>query len=571
MRRFSHRLRRRIVFRVLALVACLTVASAWQGVGPDEVQTRFAPYLQKSSASFRAETKLVEVPVIVRDGSRTVDGLRQRDFELFDSGRLRDITAFEAHSGVRSVAPTNSPSPDNPKTDSTKPADKPAQRFVALVFDDESMGFDNFTYDGLVRTAEAGSKFVQEGLAANDRAVVFSLSQGPVSPLTSDTAKLVAAIQGLRNHPRLPRPDPLLGFVTPYDAYAGSQLNSNAPMPAPQQRSGGGRSPKAPPGAGSGAQARQLWIQVESNSRRLLGMLEEIVDFMGTLPGQRMVLVASPGFMTQTLVADRERVIEHALRAGVVVNALDMSGLYGGPPIAALPGAVAIHLERIASIAQASANGVLETLAASTGGRFFHNNNDLLQGFRDLAAPENSYLLGFVPDGAQDGRYHKLRVRQTVTDRYDVQARPGYYATDPDKASTPREREIDEAMMASDAKSGIPASVTVVKDMVKGLPAVWAVAHLDVAKMRFEREDGRRVQEVSIVAALFDVNGNLVAGKEGSVSFALKEPSYQALSKEGVNCTLTLVVGPGSYRLRTVVTYAGGGPLTTANHYVDLP
>jgi hypothetical protein len=283
------------------------------------------------------------------------------------------------------------------------------------------------------------------------------------------------------------------------------------------------------------------------------------------------VLVASPGFLTETLSEDRERIIERALRANVVVNALDMAGLYGGPPTAALPGAVAIHLERIAPAAQAAATGVLESLADSTGGRFFHNNNDLLEGFRDLAAPGNSYLLGFVPEHVPDDRYHKLRVRETASGHYDVQARPGYYATDSDKASTPHEREIDKAMMASDTRAGIPASVTVVKDKVKGIPAVWAVAHLDVAKMRFQREDGRRVQEVSIVAALFDANGNLVAGKEGSVSFALKEPTYQALSKEGVNCTLTLIVGPGTYRLRTVVTYAGGGPLTTANHSVDLP
>lgn len=511
---------------------------------------------------------MVEVPVVVRDAGRTVDGLRQRDFELFDSGRKREITAFEVHPGVRGVAPMSSPSPDNPKTDSTKAAAKPAPRFVALVFDDENMGFDNITLDGLAHTVQAAVPFVQDGLSANDRAIVFSLSQGPVSPLTSDPAQLIAAIRGLRNHPRLPRPNPLLGFLTPYDAYL-IQRNMTPPMPAPAR--GGGR-PKAPPSANQAqAQGRQLWSEVESNSRRLLGMLQDIVDFMGTLPGQRMVLVASPGFLTGTLHEDRERVIEHALRAGVVVNALDMAGLYAGPPVAALQGAVAIHLERIAPAAQEMAASVLESLADSTGGRFFHNNNDLLQGFRDLAAPTNSYVLGFVPGTAQDGRYHKLRVRETVSGRYDVQARPGYYATDPEKETTPRDREIDKAMMASDARSGIPASVTVVKDMLKGLPAVWAVAHLDVAKMRFQREDGRRVQEVSIVAALFDANGNLVVGKEGGVSFALKEPSYRALLKEGVNCTLTLVVGPGRYRLRTVVTYAGGGPLTTANHYVDLP
>ena len=49
--------------------------------------------------------------------------------------------------------------------------------------------------------------------------------------------------------------------------------------------------------------------------------------------------------------------------------------------------------------------------AGGTGGRFFTNNNDLVHGFRDLAAaPETSYLLAFAPvDVPVDGKFHNLK------------------------------------------------------------------------------------------------------------------------------------------------------------------
>src|SRR5450759_903318 len=74
-------------------------------------------------------------------------------------------------------------------------------------------------------------------------------------------------------------------------------------------------------------------------------------------------------------------------------------------------------------------NNPLVYLAQSTGGRFFHNSNDLNQGFKELAAlPEITYVLGFAPDPVPDGKYHKLSVRLTDANRYSVQARSGYFA-----------------------------------------------------------------------------------------------------------------------------------------------
>jgi hypothetical protein len=50
---------------------------------------------------------------------------------------------------------------------------------------------------------------------------------------------------------------------------------------------------------------------------------------------------------------------------------------------------------------------VLAEVAYGTGGVFFHNNNDLVEGFKRVAArPEFVYVLGFSPQNLKlDGRF----------------------------------------------------------------------------------------------------------------------------------------------------------------------
>jgi hypothetical protein len=266
------------------------------------------------------------------------------------------------------------------------------------------------------------------------------------------------------------------------------------------------------------------------------------------------------------LDVEAQQVIDRAVRANVVINSMDVTGLWGGPTLQECSPGWEIGEEM-----QQAADAVLSNLADGTGGRFFHNNNDLLQAFRDLGAPpEASYVLGFVPDNVQDGRYHKVQVRVNPGSGYAVEARPGYFALAPDKGKSAQEREIDRAVRATDTRNDIPVHVTVVKDNAKSVPAVWVVAHVDVSRLEFRRVDDRRVQDLTMIAALFDAKGDFVVGKEGGVSFSLRESSFTTLSKEGVNCTLTLLAPPGSYRLRTVVKEAASGRLVASNDAVEL-
>ena len=72
---------------------------------------------------------------------------------------------------------------------------------------------------------------------------------------------------------------------------------------------------------------------------------------------------------------------------------------------------------------------VMAELADGSGGTYFHNSNDLEEGFQRLAAaPEYVYLLEISLENVkQDGTYHRLKVKLDK-DGLKVQARRGYFA-----------------------------------------------------------------------------------------------------------------------------------------------
>ena len=90
------------------------------------------------SFRIRVETNVVTVPVVVRDrDGRPVGNLERKDFELFDSGKLQEITGFRVETTNSKTAPeaAASPSANIPIVPQAAPT---PQRFVALFFDDFS-------------------------------------------------------------------------------------------------------------------------------------------------------------------------------------------------------------------------------------------------------------------------------------------------------------------------------------------------------------------------------------------------------------------------------------------------
>jgi len=217
---------------------------------------------------------------------------------------------------------------------------------------------------------------------------------------------------------------------------------------------------------------------------------------------------------------------------------------------------------------------VLADLAYTTGGTFFHNNNDLEAGFQRLAGqPQYSYLLAFSPQNLKlDGRYHKLKVTLKPPAEGTVQARKGYYA--PKGASDAAEQArqaIEDEVFARDEVREIPAELHTQFFKADDNSARLAVlVHIDLRSMHYRKAEGRNNDDVTVVAAVFDRNGNFVSGTQKVLQLHLKDETLETRLNSGVTLKSSFEVPPGSYLVRLVVRDQDG-QLATQNTAVDIP
>jgi hypothetical protein len=330
-----------------------------------------------------------------------------------------------------------------------------------------------------------------------------------------------------------------------------------------------------PPGAGRGGattpnrlssdplvravmgQANATWQQVQWISQNTLGAIRNVVEYMATLPGSKMLLLASGGFLSATLEHDQEEIIRRALRGGVVINALDAKGLFTGGPVEMPRGGDArslIQAQLMGTRPVHATNDAMAYLSQATGGRFFHNSNDLEGGFRELAAvPEVSYLLGFVPASEPDDKYHKISVRVTSGRGYSVQARPGYFAARQPAVQPEPERRIDQELFTKTVLTEAPLTLAVQPGPLDdGGHGLVGLLRINVKELPFVDRSETRQTQITFIAALLERDGGFVTGREGKIEFALKKPTFEKLSTGLLTTRFEIQAAPGEYLLRLV-------------------
>jgi hypothetical protein len=302
---------------------------------------------------------------------------------------------------------------------------------------------------------------------------------------------------------------------------------------------------------------------------------------MSVVSGQRIIVLLSPGFLTPTQLYELSEVIDTATRANVVISTLDARGLYTVDPSPDIseksygdPTKSGYHTGyRVQG--QARQSDVLWSLANGTGGLGFANSNDLAGGFRlVVAAPETSYLIGFVPQNLKyDGRFHNVKVELKSKGKYTVQARSGFYA--PKKGESPADavkQEIEEAVMSQEEQHGLPIQLHTQYYKVDAMDAKLAVlTHVDVGGIRFDKVDGRNNNDLTVVAALFDRNGNFVTASEKIVEMRLRDVTLERLSHTGFTVRTNFDVKPGGYLVRLVVRDSQASQVSAENGVVEIP
>ena len=534
-------------------------------------------------ATFRTRVDLVMVPVVVRDRQgRVVAGLTKESFRLFDKGKLQEIARFtvERPGKVTGVQP---PEPVFSEGESALPASEPAvtaampRRFIGYLFDDVHMEMGDLT-----RVREAAQRHMDTELKPTDRAAIFTTSGQVMVDFTDDLGKLHQGLMRLLPHP-LARNNaqqcPDISFfqadmiVNQHDQTALQaavletvfcQTGLDAASSAPQMAQ---------------AEAQRVLSAGEHETSVSLSVIRDLVRRMSILPGERVLDVVSPGFFALTgQQLERSDIIERALRANVVINSLNAKGLYTigfdstRRPVSAQAQTLKSLIERQAFSADEE---ILMELTAGTGGSYFHNNNDLGEGIRRTSStPELYYLLGFQPQNLKlDGSFHGLRVALAGKTENLIEARRGYFApTHLEDAAATAKREIEDAVFSREEMSDLP--VVLRTQFYKGGDAsatVSVLAHLDLKNIRFRKTDGRNVDSLTVVSALFDRNGNFVTAITKHIDFHLREETLQRRMQSGITVRSSLVTKPGTYLVRLVVRDVQGELMSAANAAVDIP
>jgi VWFA-related protein len=409
----------------------------------------FAAAQQDQPPKFKSGIDLVTAAVVVRDAQgRAAGNLHAEDFAVFDKGKPQKITLFRVEHMTAPPAPTTG------KTGqvATEPAERDRstpERFVAYVFDDLRIGADTF-----MRLREAARQHMA-ALRPGDHAAIFTTSNTVLRNFTTSTNELQQTLLKLS-------PGRMEGGHCPDLSFYEADLilnkkDTDATMAALYEaQSCSGQvasfsvnsvpdiaSSSDPLSASIAGAARSILAAGNSWSTNSLEMLASVVGLLSDAPGQRILVLASPGFLTPQANLQKDALMDRALRNQVVISSLDARGLYadsglaitkhnayvrGGPlvnfPYAKVKG-------DLASQAARAETNVLAELADGTGGTLFENNNDLAAGFRQVAgAPEYLYLIGFTPVKLRlDGSFHPLKVELINQPELKIEsARKGYNA-----------------------------------------------------------------------------------------------------------------------------------------------
>lgn len=574
---------------VIFLASPLIILSVAAQESNPTAQPAQAAEIGSSETTFtiHAKRNVVVVRVIVRDrDGKAVTGLRKEDFRLFDNGKPQTIDEFSVGSAGARPAPATAAStpPPPPAAPSAPPAPAGAEapvvmpdRFTALFFDDIHVAFED-----LVRTRDAADRYFSTNLRPGDRAGIFTSSGQNQVDFTADRQKLHDALFLLRSR-FLQAGGGECPEISEYLAYLIDQQDSLALQVAQDdalyQCCGGDKTVHCPQEDGNYLQvlSRRILTNSEMASQYVFQGLEGLCRRMAVLRGQRSIVLISPGFFTNTVTYQLQQVVDRALRDSVVIGTFDARGLYvdipGGDASQQMFGDPQMMGTKVSyHTASNLANiGVLVSLASETGGVYYHDSNDYDAGFlRTGGVPEASYVLTFSPQNLKfDGSFHKLKVALANASGLTLQARHGYYA--PRQAET-AENAIEEMVLASDEVHELPAVVNTSFFKTDNLNATLSiVARVDVSSVQFQKQQDRNLDTLTLVAVLFDGDGNYVTGTHVNLDMQLRDATLSRAKRTGVLLKGTLKVKVGTYLMRVVIRDSGSARLAGLNQTVEIP
>ena len=486
-------------------------------------------------------------------------------------------------------------------------------RFLALYFD------DLYTSDiDMIQVRKAADDYLAADLQPADRVAIFT-SGAMLSDFTSDPKQIHEALSRLRASGRAPALGHDCPDLTDYQALEMTRTQGKVDLENPWNTGDAWglafeemskrdclptldrdfqhcrRRLALPRKISFWVAASAIVGQTEMLAQSNLRELEEVVKYTAKMPGQRTVILGSPGFLLQDenqfLL---ERIIDQALRSQVVISSLDPRGLpvverqvdASQIYIPAQGGASSGAMHRMDQNREVMAGDVLAQVAEGTGGEFFHNSNDLKAGFGLLAGSPGSYILAFDPrDLKPDGKFHRLKV--TLAEKhtsYSIQARRGYFApgneaegkagakeADASSTADQGQEQIREALLSKTEIAQFPVALDAKVSPGQGeTRELSLLSHVDPNALHLQKEGEHNLNTLTFVFGVFDQKENLVIAQQRHATVDVTDAQLPEFLKSGMDLGMDFQLKPGSYRIREVVTDSEHR-LTALSRNVDIP
>jgi VWFA-related protein len=530
-----------------------------------------------TATTFKVRVNVVLVRVVVRDSNgRVITNLKKEDFQLADNRKPQIISSFSMETPGSHVSAVKMEANSGAAPSEGTPVKAPElpQRFVTLFFDDLHLS----TQDVLISRQAAAKLF--DVMQTDDRLAIFSSSGQVQQDFTADRDKLTEALQRIVPRPLSSHNSMDCPPMTFYEAYQIVEVNDpTALQVATQDAAACTGSAQGATGFAQAAAQRELSTG-ESETQFSFRNLDALIRRMGSLPGKRVIVLMSPGFFVTPSMRESGDIIDRATRANVVINSIDARGLYvssvydvANSSFGTNPATSAIRNSFIAT-EEMIQNEVLGELADGTGGTFFRNRNDIDQGLLQAAAePEVSYVLGFSPQNLKlDGKYHHLKVSFANKQKWNLQARHGYFApkgtADPEALA---KEELQQAIFSQEEMHEFPIECQTQFFKNTNGVRLSVVAHVDTRALKFRKAEDRNRDKLTIATVVFDENGNLLTGLEKLVEFKLKDATLERMNKSGISVKSSFDLQPGTFLVRIVVRDSEGTQMAAMNRGVVIP
>ncbi|MFY9728953.1 MAG: VWA domain-containing protein [Bryobacteraceae bacterium] len=563
-----------------------------------EVTTR------EETPTFQSSVSLVRVPVVVRDKQgRALGSFRKEDFQLTDRGKPQEIAQFAIESSAAQPIRAGGARPEAPQAETSAElaaASKPAvpARFVAFVFDDVHLKMED-----LVNARKAALQHLEPGIPPQERVALLTLSGSVSLEFTNDVAKFREMLMKIMPVPprvyfppasfyladqfmRSPGDEQATCIFTPPCSVDCSQL-----MPPVLRMQTEVTIECLPLACQLALEApdiaretfRSVYNDGASEASNAFRILNNVVRLLGSMPGDRVMILVSPGmYLPDELQRSLAESIDRATRSGVIINTLDARGVYTVDTGAgeasqqcglSLP-QTQVEVAKYNHFAVTAQGLILDDLAHSTGGTAV-SDNDLLGGFNRLAnPPEYVYYLSFYPrDLKPDGKFHEIKVALANNQGLSIQARRGYWApAHLEDAATAATREISEAVFSHDELRDLPLGIDTQFYKTTAADArLKVIAHLDTQQLHLRKQDDRNRDDVTVVCALFDGNGNYIKGTQKVVELRVSDANVERRRELGVTTNSDFDVKSGAYMIRVVARDAEGQQMASANDTVEIP